>query len=448
MAVRGILLLGLAIILGGCVSPRPPAGSEARTVTFHSGAPQFDAEVAVVRDDAEYGIEVRWGVYPVSLIWTSPRGEIYSILESRISLRDMDSGMVTLGHHERDTIRVADAAAARAYSYEPRSVRLPVEPGSYEVVIHLVDGITAGEQRRSIPVTVPSGDAVSRPGRVSLEAATGEPILSLHVSSGVAGMTAQSRLLGDAPASVTARVRWIESDTTVADPPFYLNRTRGSIRVRGVRIETSEVIREQTWDEVQPYQPVRFDFSLQRGGLYRIEFEANGEVVQRDLVMRQESFPSVNTLGTMSAALSYLASDREMRAIEGATNAAEAKRRVDAFWLDAADHERAAQRLLSTYYGRVEEANRRFSGVKEGWKTDRGMLFIIRGAPLFVERTLDREVWFYSYSPANPAEIYTFERIPLFEFDGQFEQFVLQRGPTYEYEWRRYIDRWRSGRIP
>lgn len=448
MKGRCIVVLTLALVLASCVTPRPPAGSEARTVNFRSGAPQFDAEADVSRRDGEVGVDVRWGIYPVSLIWTSPGEEIYAVVQTDIRLRDREGGTVITRHQESDTLRVQSAEEARSYTYVPREIRLPAAAGSYTLDIDITDGNTSTTRSRSIPVTIPARDEAARMANIRIETTGEEPLLSLHVSPDLGTVTARAVLLSDRPSDVSARFVRIESDTTVADPPFFMNRTRGSIRVRGVRAESSEVILESVFENVQPYEEVVFPVLMDHGGLYRVELEADGQVTQRDVVVRQHSFPSINRIDVMADALAYLVTDREHRAITESDTPDELRARLNDFWLDAAGDDIAARQLLSLYYSRVEEANRRFSGVKEGWKTDRGMVYIIRGSPLFVERTLDREVWFYSYSQNNPEEVFAFERVPLFEFEGQFEQFVLQRGQVYDYEWRRYIDQWRAGRAP
>ena len=43
--------------------------------------------------------------------------------------------------------------------------------------------------------------------------------------------------------------------------------------------------------------------------------------------------------------------------------------------------------LMDEYYRRVSYANENFEGWKEGWETDRGMIYILFGPPDQVERT-------------------------------------------------------------
>ena len=68
---------------------------------------------------------------------------------------------------------------------------------------------------------------------------------------------------------------------------------------------------------------------------------------------------------------------------------------LDEFWLKCGGNENKAKRLISTYYDRVEEANTFFSGMQEGWRTDRGMVHIVMGVPDMIRRFSWREVWIY-----------------------------------------------------
>jgi GWxTD domain-containing protein len=101
------------------------------------------------------------------------------------------------------------------------------------------------------------------------------------------------------------------------------------------------------------------------------------------------------------------------------------------------DTERA-RTLMRSYFRRVELANRYFTSYKEGWKTDRGMIYIIFGRPEEVFRFNDREVWNYE------GQRFTFSKSSsLFDPDN----FVLIRDKKYENGWYEVIDLWRNARF-
>ena len=60
--------------------------------------------------------------------------------------------------------------------------------------------------------------------------------------------------------------------------------------------------------------------------------------------------------------------------------------------------------LMEEYYSRVDYANKNFGHYMEGWKTDRGMVYIIFGIPNNIERhPFDMD--------AKPYEVWTYYEI-------------------------------------
>src|SRR5690606_14005651 len=105
------------------------------------------------------------------------------------------------------------------------------------------------------------------------------------------------------------------------------------------------------------------------------------------------------------------------------------------------DQERA-KKLIRSYFRRVEMANTLFTSYKEGWKTDRGMIYIIFGPPDEVFRFNDREVW--NYKAIKQGLSFDFAQSPsLFDPDN----FVLIRSKKYTETWYQMIDMWRNARF-
>jgi GWxTD domain-containing protein len=101
-----------------------------------------------------------------------------------------------------------------------------------------------------------------------------------------------------------------------------------------------------------------------------------------------------------------------------------------------------ARKFMRNYFRRVELANQFFTSYKEGWKTDRGMIFIIFGLPDQVYRFNDREVW--TYNSDDYEVTYNFSRAPSI-FDP--ENYVLVRDKKYQQTWYEVIDLWRNARF-
>ena len=97
---------------------------------------------------------------------------------------------------------------------------------------------------------------------------------------------------------------------------------------------------------------------------------------------------------------------------------------------------------MRSYFRRVELANYYFTSYKEGWKTDRGMIYIIFGLPDEVFKFSDREVW--NYNNASYKVTFNFAKSPtIFGPDN----FVLIRQKKYQTTWYEVIDLWRNARF-
>lgn len=97
--------------------------------------------------------------------------------------------------------------------------------------------------------------------------------------------------------------------------------------------------------------------------------------------------------------------------------------------------------MVRTYYSRVQRANELFTSYKEGWKTDRGMIFMIYGAPDKVYKFKDREVWEYGNDAFYSGLRFSFSREgnPFTQND-----FRLTRQAHYEFSWQGIVDNWRT----
>ncbi|HDL19307.1 MAG TPA: GWxTD domain-containing protein, partial [Bacteroidetes bacterium] len=82
-----------------------------------------------------------------------------------------------------------------------------------------------------------------------------------------------------------------------------------------------------------------------------------------------------------------------------------------------------ANELMDEYYRRVAFSNAHFSGFRDGWKTDMGMIFILFGSPDDVER----EPYNATINPYASTEIYAWELWNYYNFNRRFV-FVDERG--------------------
>jgi GWxTD domain-containing protein len=150
-----------------------------------------------------------------------------------------------------------------------------------------------------------------------------------------------------------------------------------------------------------------------------------------------KSFPKFSTMQDVIKPLVFICTLDEYTAIE---NAKGDKSKIDKVILDiTGDKDRAAS-FMKNYFRRVELANLYFSSYKEGWKTDRGMIYLIFGVPDEVTVNDSNEVWYYSLTRSR----FTFVKSgSVYDPDN----FVLLRDKRFTEAWYSTIDLWRKSRF-
>lgn len=173
-------------------------------------------------------------------------------------------------------------------------------------------------------------------------------------------------------------------------------------------------------------------------GLYLIQKDTNA---LEGLAFRSEDdYPQYTKLASLPGPLIYITTKQEYDRLETVQGN---KRAFDRIILQITLDTDRARTLMRSYFRRVELANRFFTSYKEGWKTDRGMVYIIFGKPDEVFRFDDREVWRYDNERFENISFNFSRSTSLFDPDN----FVLIREKKYEDTWYEVIDLWRNARF-
>lgn len=184
----------------------------------------------------------------------------------------------------------------------------------------------------------------------------------------------------------------------------------------------------------------RFELELPKSGL--VHLKTNSETKEGvTFFIYESSFPKIKNAEQMVLATRYIMAKKEF---DNCINASDKKVAIDAFWLEIAGSNERAKELIKRYYGRVQEANRLFTSYQEGWKTDRGMIYIVFGAPNKVSTRKNGEIWTYG-EVGNPNSIvFTFNKVsnPFTDND-----YYLERNEFFKMPWYQAVDMWRQGRI-
>ena len=155
----------------------------------------------------------------------------------------------------------------------------------------------------------------------------------------------------------------------------------------------------------------------------------------------ESSYPKIKNAEQMVLATRYIMAKKEF---DNCMQAADKKSAIDKFWVDISGSNERAKELIRKYYGRVQEANKLFTSFQEGWKTDRGMIYIVFGAPNKVTKRKNGEVWTYGEVGNPNSTVFSFIKVinPFTDND-----YFLERSETYKEPWYQAVDMWRQGRI-
>ena len=150
-----------------------------------------------------------------------------------------------------------------------------------------------------------------------------------------------------------------------------------------------------------------------------------------------DGFPEITSAEELREPLRYITTKKEYDTLLATDNI---KAAVDDFWLKTAHSPERAKILIQKYYSNVEDANKYFTSYLEGWKTDRGLIYIIFGRPDYVYRGNASEDWIYG-EPENRSSLqFTFVRVNNHFTDNDY---MLLRSPTYKESWFITVQSWR-----
>lgn len=172
-------------------------------------------------------------------------------------------------------------------------------------------------------------------------------------------------------------------------------------------------------------------------------FFQSDSTAQAGLLLRtvHDAFPKVKDWNEMVDMVTYISTKKEHETLLAAQDK---KKALDAYWYNLTRNEESAKGLIRNYFKMVEFANILFTDFKEGWKTDRGMVFIVMGPPQEVNFFEDREVWSYAGIDDTSKIRFTFTRVKTI-LSPHF--YTLNRSRAYQPIWFKNISQWRSGRM-
>ena len=182
------------------------------------------------------------------------------------------------------------------------------------------------------------------------------------------------------------------------------------------------------------------DFIPTKKGFYHFQIDTT----KRDgltLFNFSENFPDIKRADEMVPPLRFITSKQEFEEISLSANP---KAAIEKFWLNCSGSQERAKEIIRKYYNRVKDANLFFTSYLEGWKTDRGMIYLIFGAPNVIYRTENSEIWIYG----EESNAFNSLRFSFLKVTNPFSDndLTLERSTLYQQKWTTSVDIWRQGR--
>lgn len=232
-------------------------------------------------------------------------------------------------------------------------------------------------------------------------------------------------------------LKYYRKEITKLNVAYYKNTSEAARPPYAMPIMVPEILPDSTWTvEIGPGTSLNLPIE----GYYR--FTANGDKTGGFIVCRfPDGFPKVSTPLALVEPMRYITTKKEYTTL---ITSPHMKVSVDSFWITTGGSQDRARELISAYYGRVEIANIHFSSSIEGWKTDRGMVYIIYGEPQNVYRTPVSETWVYGQDQGGNMLNFVFDRNVN---SGMPNDFTLQRNQIYNVSWITAVDYWKQGQV-
>ena len=173
-------------------------------------------------------------------------------------------------------------------------------------------------------------------------------------------------------------------------------------------------------------------------GLYVFSYPNQSSKIS--IVVLQHKFPTFTKVKQLINSLQYITTNDEQTTLLGATNQKEA---LDELLINLTGDQNLAKNIVKNYFKRVTEANKLFTTTKEGWKTDKGMIYIIFGTPDKVYFENGHEDWSYEKNPLYNELNFYFKH----KLTSEGYIFELERLKDYQEIWIAIIEKWRKGLI-
>ncbi len=456
------------LVLAGCAStPTLDLGQPGKSLAYVPGRPSFDLEAAP--NDAEGGVQISISIPSSSLMFVKvPSGfEAHLQIDVRAVVPRTDTLVGDYAWSDTLFAPTYEESTRDQSWLITRSVRF--RSGDVIIIAEILDEATGKREVRSQHLRIPSPNEL-RPflGRIILQSLTPAggwvTIVPMHLPSNLPRLRAMARIFGLRAGVVdTARLtllRFKYADAIPDPPSYYSQYLQSAGEPRNFWLDSPDTIRseEQLTNIGDSSVPaLSLELAGLPTGLYEIAIDApvplgsgRGDTLlteNRVFSVNSPSFPRPSTLRELIDAMTYIMTPKEKNLFAKTKPADAAHHIFDSLWLAFGSTKEQAADLIKRYYTRVEDANKMYTDIKEGWKTDRGMVYVVFGPPQDILNSLDRQIWSYDIPGTSQQVQFVFRRQIVGWGDLSVQTYILYRDASYDYVWERLVARWREGGV-
>ena len=180
-----------------------------------------------------------------------------------------------------------------------------------------------------------------------------------------------------------------------------------------------------------------FSFSgqMEQTAIYRFYLVQDDTLSQSAITLLRvpEYYPEFRRIEELVPPLTYITTETEIKTLKGKMT----KSTFEDFWINTYGSRFRAKSAIKNFYDQIEKVNGLFTDYKQGWKTDRGVIYLIFGKPDQVFRSEREEIWKY----ISGVE-FEFIRISTLFTPSMYS---LKRDRSYEQTWYNRVGELRKG---
>ncbi len=416
--IKKIFLYFIAVlVIASCGTPRRTSSS-AQNATYKRDVNAMHPQFVVFHINDSVS-ELNFKINSKELLYMRPDGiNFYSnVLISYRLMPSYDSKEIV----DSASVRLVDLNNDNADKFLLGKIKLKARTAhTYFLRVNVAD-LNKNSDVTTI-IAIEKDNDLNRQNFLVKSKANDSPLFRNYVNS-----TEELTISYKAKMAVSLFVRYYNRDFPLAAPPFSITDPRPF----QYKQDSSFTL------QLTPEGSV--NFTPKKKGFYHFQIDTS----RREgltLFNFSDAFPEVKKADELVAPLRFITSQQEYEELTTSTNK---KASIDKFWLNCTGNPDRARDIIRKFYNRVQDANQHFTSYLEGWKSDRGMVYLIYGAPNVINKAANQETWIYGEENNINSLSYTFSKVnnPFTNND-----YTLERSIVYKQSWYTAVDIWRQGR--